>query len=121
VGQVLQWQLKFDANLFRGGHVVRVLKHEWENEHAAFTLYDADSRTTAKFIIDATVPIGGQIYVFMRAESTPEEAQTVARLLDKYRVCAMDAERFSSLSNALNMYLETKPTMSKVDFDKLMQ
>ncbi|HEY9773045.1 MAG TPA: hypothetical protein V6C81_04485 [Planktothrix sp.] len=121
MGQALNWQLKFGTNTFRGGHVVRVLKYDWEDPHAVFALYDADSRTLVRFFVDCSVDIGGQAYIFIRPELSPNDAQTVARLLDKYRVCAMDAERFSSLHNALDMFLESNPVMTKDDLDKLMR
>ena len=109
----LNWQLEIHGRPIKGGSFLAVVSCELIGDRFWMKLLD-ESGGTDSFKVYSNVNIGGKDYLILEKGSTDstDEALTVVRFFDKKRICAMDADRFSSLRNAFLTFLEIGETGS---------
>jgi hypothetical protein len=116
--RVLVWQLQLGDAAVRPGREVAISQRAHTEQGICLTLADTQGNS-AQYIIDCACDIGGKHYVFLWHEESPDEL-LVARMPDKDHIQAMDLERFSSLKNALTMFLESNDKPGGQDVETLL-
>jgi hypothetical protein len=113
----LNWQMQIGAVKLTGGELLNIIARGRGAQGVFVILREGLSGTASVFLLRGCVNIGGKDYLFMRPQSSPAEELVVATLLDKDRVCAMDIDRFSSLTNAFNAVLDKtlEPDYAKLE------
>ncbi len=127
----IDWQLNFNGRLVKGGSQLAVSSCELFNEHYCLGLLD-EAGEAAEFRVHSNINIGGKNYLLVFASkssdirdvashtSDPNALLIMLRLLDKKRVCAMDQDRFSSLRNAVSMFLESGKRTALSDLQSVL-
>ena len=104
----LRWQLIMENVAIRGGAILNVVRRGRINEEYFVMLSEPQSSTQAEFWLVGNVNIGGNHYLLLKDKHRPDDELVVVRVMDKDRYIAMDPDRFSSLTNALSLYMESR-------------
>lgn len=113
--KLLKWQLTIAGVQVKPGASIEIPLRNETAHSECLLLRDTESGAKSSFWVRGNVNIGGKDYLFLQ-ELNPASNQShvidneyvVVRAPEHDRLIAMDPERFSSLSNALTLYLESK-------------
>jgi hypothetical protein len=116
----LKWQLKIAEHLVKAGSLVEIIDR-WQSEGRVFLkLREIGSGNSSPICVKSNINIGGKNYLLFEEVNAADNDFTVARLIDKERLCAMDPDRFSSLSNALTAFAESDTLTTLPEFEKIL-
>lgn len=114
VTKQIKWQMTIGGTPVRPGAEIDIALRNDTAHSECLLLRDTESGTKSSFWVKGTVNIGGKDYLFLQelkpASSNPpvvDYEYIMVRAQGQDKLIAMDPERFSSLSNALAMYLES--------------
>lgn len=118
---VLLWQLSIAGNPVAPGTIVLIAGRGQLDGSILVMLDHPQTAAQSTFQVVANVNIGGKNYLLLHEEAGPSQHEiVVARLLDKERICAMDPDRFSSLQNALALFLESPVFAAVEEMEKIL-
>jgi hypothetical protein len=116
----LKWQLKIAESFVKAGSSLAITDR-WQSDGRIFlTVQDIDSGNSSHIWVRSIVNIGGKNYLLLEEVDSTGEEFVVARLIDQQRLCAMDPDRFSSLSNALTLFIESHTVTTVPDFERVL-
>lgn len=120
INAVLGWQLSIAGNQVAPGAIVVVRERGQVNGSIFLVLDHPQTTEQSTFRVVANVNIGGKNYLLLNEQSNSEGELAVARLMDKERICAMDPDRFSSLQNALSLFLQAPVLATVSEMEKIL-
>jgi hypothetical protein len=104
----LQWQLIMEKVRINPGATLNVVGSCKDDRGRLFVLLsDPETRVKTEFWLLGAVNISGKDYLFLRKRKSVAKDIYVVRFQSGNYV-AMDSDRFSSLQNALNLYMESQ-------------
>lgn len=117
---LLQWQLTIGEYIVKPGSIIEITRRWQKGGQVFITASQNDSNVSATFLVRSNVSIGGKNYLLMEGTSGAREDLVVARLMDQNRLCAMDRDRYSSLSNALATFLQSDTVTPLSEFEQIL-
>lgn len=119
--QALDWHLTIAGQTITAGRNVVVLERWRTNDGIVYLELRSDEANLSEtYAVRFNVNIGGKNYLLLEAAQAPVSVYIVARLFDADKICAMDPDRFSSLRNALDTFLEEPKINSIEEFEQLL-
>jgi hypothetical protein len=116
----LKWQLKIAERFVKAGSAIDI-SERWQSEGRVFLkVREIDSGNSSHIWVRSIVNIGGKNYLLLEEVDSTGEEFVVARLIDHQRLCAMDPDRFSSLSNALTSFMESHTVTTVAEFESVL-
>ena len=114
---ILQWQLQIAGQPIKPGASLDILRR-WQNKNGIhIEIRPVGIRETWQVRVQSIVNIGGKNYLLL---ADTNDTLSVVRLLDGSRLCAMDPDRFSSLSNALHDFVTSNTVTTSDTFEKAL-
>jgi hypothetical protein len=115
----LKWQLKIADRFVKAGSLLDIIERWQTGGSVLLKLREVESGCSVEIWVRDNVNIGGKNYLLFKEVDHAGDEFVVARLIDKHRLCAMDPDRFSSLSNALTSFLESQPATTLAEFENV--
>lgn len=115
----IEWQMKIGSRPVKPGAMLAV-GDRWQDEHGVHLLLECkEIGDSCAFSVRANVQVGGKNYLLLSCDGI-SGSMVVARLINADTLCAMDADRFSSLRNALDYFTESGMLTAPAEFEQIL-
>jgi hypothetical protein len=116
----LKWQLKIAERFVKAGSALDI-SERWQNGGKVFLkVREIGSGDSSHIWVRSLVNIGGKNYLLLEQVDSSGEELVVARLVDHQRLCAIDPDRLSSLSNALTSFMESHTVTTVAELEGIL-
>ncbi len=117
---ILKWQLQLAGQQIKAGSLLDIAQRFSCDGLVFIEICDRESKVSVRMHVRSNVSIGGKNYLLLDEGVRGLNQIVVVRLIDRNQIRAMDPDRLSSLSNAINSFLDAQTVTTTEELEKIL-